>query len=76
MLETALHAAASEGHLPVAQALVIERADINTQDTPGRTPLAYAQGLGDREFGALFLQHGAEWKKRGRALPLRGRITK
>ncbi len=70
MLETALHAAASEGHLPVAQALVIERADINAQDAPGRTPLAYAQ------FGAMFLQHGAEWKKRGRALPLRGRITK
>ena len=69
MLETALHAAASEGHLPVAQALVIERADINAQDAPGRTPLAYAQGLGDREFGACSCSTAPSGKRGGVPCP-------
>ena len=59
---TALHFAASEGHLEVALMLLKLGADVNSQNDEGLTPLQRAsQGLrgGHRDIAHLFLDNGA-----------------
>ncbi|KAK8779193.1 hypothetical protein V5799_019466 [Amblyomma americanum] len=55
MGQTALHYAASKGHLEVARLLLEHHADINAQDSYGSTPLHRAASLGRYPIVRLFL---------------------
>ena len=56
---TALHLAASGGHLGAAEALLLAGADANASDAEGRTALHVAAGGGEESMVCLLLNHGA-----------------
>jgi beta-lactamase regulating signal transducer with metallopeptidase domain len=58
--ETALHFAATYGHLRVAMALMEMGADPNATDVAGRTPLHEAACYGHRDIARILLQAGAD----------------
>ncbi len=56
---TAIHTAADNGNLPLAQYLLAHGADVNVKTDDGKTPLAMALEKGRPDVAALFRQHGA-----------------
>lgn len=57
---TALHLAASNGHLEVVALLLHHGAVVNARDASGMTPLHIAAGIGHLGVAALLLDHGAD----------------
>lgn len=60
MANTALHWAASFGHLAVVQLLLERHADVNARNSLGLAPLARAAWKGELAVAALLLRHGAD----------------
>lgn len=56
----AIHLAACEGHVKVAEILIAQRADLNVQDRYNGTPLADALRHKQTEVGKLLRANGAE----------------
>ena len=56
----ALHFAASEGHLQIAQILIMNGADVNSLTSNERTPLHITCVRSHLELGMLFLTHSAK----------------
>ena len=56
---TALHNAASQGHLDLARFLLSANADVNAQDWQGATPLIYAAYAGKPEVMTLLIAQDA-----------------
>lgn len=61
--ETALHSAAQNGHMAVAQLLLDHSADIDLVDIRGRTPVAWASRSGHQAMVELLVSHGADTLK-------------
>ena len=57
---TALHFAASKGHLSVVELLVDNKADLNTRNNKGWTPLISASSGGHLEIVELLIESGAD----------------
>jgi len=57
---TALHIAASDGHMSVVELLISRRADVNTKDRWGHTALREAEREGYADIQACLARHGAE----------------
>ncbi len=57
--QTALHIAAGENRLKIAQFLIEHQADINARDNMGLTPLHWAAYNGNLDMVAYMLQHNA-----------------
>ena len=60
MANTALHWAASFGHVAVVQLLLERKADVNARNSLGLAPLARAAWKGELAVAALLLRHGAD----------------
>jgi ankyrin repeat protein len=56
---TALHYAAMNDTVEIAEALIVKRADVNTADNTGTTPLHLAANSGNRQMVELLLASGA-----------------
>ncbi|KAK2105613.1 hypothetical protein P7K49_015127 [Saguinus oedipus] len=57
---SALHRAASRGHLPVVHLLVTRGAEVDARDTLGLTPLHHASREGHMEVASCLLDRGAQ----------------
>nr|XP_021523145.1 ankyrin repeat domain-containing protein 65 [Aotus nancymaae] len=57
---SALHRAASRGHLPAVQLLVTRGAEVDARDTLGLTPLHHASREGHMEVASCLLDRGAQ----------------
>ncbi|XP_030536767.1 integrin-linked protein kinase 1-like [Rhodamnia argentea] len=55
---TALHLAASEGHAPIVELLLLYKADVNLQDRWHRTPLTDARTYGHRDICRILEVNG------------------
>jgi ankyrin repeat protein len=66
-LVTALHNAASQGHIRLAATLIERGADVNAADRYGNTPLINAAYRGNLEMVKLLLQKGASINARSAA---------
>ncbi|XP_030452073.1 integrin-linked protein kinase 1-like [Syzygium oleosum] len=55
---TALHLAASEGHAPIVELLLLYKADVNLQDRWSRTPLTDARSYGHRDICRILEVNG------------------
>ncbi|XP_059489715.1 uncharacterized protein LOC132204878 [Neocloeon triangulifer] len=58
--KTALHNAASRGHIAVAEFLLSKGADVNARDDDNETPLTYAAFISNEKMCQLMVESGAD----------------
>lgn len=68
---TALHLAASEGHAPIVELLLLYKADVNLQDRWGRSPLSDARSYGHRDICRILEVNGSLDLKNDQPMPVR-----
>jgi len=56
---TPLHRASEQGHVDLAQFLIVHGADVSAQDSDGWTPIERASSKGHLDLVRLLIQHGA-----------------